>query len=80
MYPTDWSFIEEIKMLDLLLPFNLPPELHDQGFKFVDFLSFLSSHYMNYFRLWLNEFFNIWENIYNTALWEIVRLIVHHRN
>ena len=80
MYPTDWSFKEEIALLALLLPFNLPPELNDQGFKFVDFLSFLIFHYMKYFRLWLNEFFSIWENIYNMTLWEIVRLIVHYRN
>jgi hypothetical protein len=42
MCPIDGSFFNIIKMLELLLPVNLPPDLHSQGFKFVRFLySFL---------------------------------------
>jgi proteasome activator subunit 4 len=33
--PTDSIFLETIKMLELFLPVNLPPEMHNQGFKFV---------------------------------------------
>lgn len=55
MCPAGWDFLRVMKLFQLLLPHNLPPELHDQGF-----------------RLWLNELFNIWENIYNQTLWELV--------
>ncbi|CAF4252294.1 unnamed protein product [Rotaria sp. Silwood2] len=53
MCPFDWSFDNTIKMFTLLLPVNLPPDLHNQGFK-----------------LWLAEFFSIWENIQKTSAWK----------
>ncbi len=38
---------------------------------FIIFLC-LCFQYVDYFRLWLTEFFTIWENIYNETQWELV--------
>ncbi|CAF4502010.1 unnamed protein product, partial [Rotaria sp. Silwood2] len=51
--PTDWTFSNNIRMLELFLPVHLPPNLHNQGFK-----------------LWLSEFFDIWDSVYNDTEWE----------
>jgi len=40
--PIDWNFGHIIKMFKLFLPVKLPPDLHNQGFKFVYFLSLSS--------------------------------------
>jgi hypothetical protein len=68
--PTDWNFGDIIKMFKLFLPVKLPPDLHNQGFKFVSFFSRV--YHMLVFRLWLSEFFCIWESIYNQAVCENV--------
>ncbi|CAF1141433.1 unnamed protein product [Adineta ricciae] len=47
------AICDTMQIFDYFLPMNLPPHLHDQGFK-----------------LWLPEFFNIWENINNETIWE----------
>ncbi|CAF1048161.1 unnamed protein product [Adineta steineri] len=52
--PIEWGFCDAMRMFELFLPVNLPPDLHDQGFK-----------------LWLPEFFHMWENIYNKSGWEL---------
>ncbi len=41
MCPIEWNFGDTIKMFKLLLPVNLPPDLHSQGFQFVDNTFFL---------------------------------------
>jgi hypothetical protein len=35
MYTTVWEFLHTIKMFNLFLPLNLPPDLHKQGFELV---------------------------------------------
>jgi hypothetical protein len=40
---------------------------------FITFFSLLLHH----FRLWLSEFFNIWENIYNQSSWERVNFPIN---
>ncbi len=35
MCPTEWNFIHIVQMFELFLPFNLPVDLHNQGFEFV---------------------------------------------
>jgi hypothetical protein len=50
MCPFASSFSHAIQMFKLFLPVNLPPNLHDQGFKFVGF-SFFSSFSFIYFSL-----------------------------
>ncbi|CAF1604147.1 unnamed protein product, partial [Adineta ricciae] len=47
------AICDTMQIFDYFLPMNLPPHLHDQGFK-----------------LWLPEFFNLWENINNETIWE----------
>ncbi|CAF1238427.1 unnamed protein product [Rotaria sordida] len=49
-----WSMYNAMKILEGFLPINLPPSLHNQGFK-----------------LWLSEFFGIWESVYNDTAWEM---------
>ena len=68
MCPVAASFNTTIKMLELFLPVILLPELHHQGFKYVYFpLSRTLLYYLCYSRLWLPEFFTIWESLYNKS-------------
>jgi hypothetical protein len=41
MCPIEHGFFNTMKMFRLFLPVNLPPDLHNHGFKFVGFLFFL---------------------------------------
>ena len=68
-----------MKILERFLPINLPPSLHNQGFKYVHAFSLLFIDHLSlpYARLWLTEFFGIWESLYNDTLWELVSLIYH---
>jgi hypothetical protein len=43
MCPIDWNFGDIIEMFKIFLPVKLSPDLHNQGFKFVYFLSLSSS-------------------------------------
>jgi hypothetical protein len=38
MCPIESSFVDTMKMFELFLPIYLPPDLHNQGFKFAHFL------------------------------------------
>ncbi|UJR08489.1 hypothetical protein I4U23_012756 [Adineta vaga] len=54
LYFNDWTIMETMKILQMILPVNLPPAMHDHGYK-----------------LWLNEFFEIWNTLYNRTVWEL---------
>jgi hypothetical protein len=76
MCPIESSFVDTMKMFELFLPVNLPPDLHNQGFKFAHFLFSYFFCYMRRFRLWLPEFFDIWESISNQSGWVLVSLLI----
>jgi hypothetical protein len=59
-----------MRIFELFLPVHLPPELHDQGYKYEFIFQEFNKHLL--FRLWLPEFMAIWENVYSNPVWELV--------
>jgi proteasome activator subunit 4 len=76
MCPIESSFVDVIDTFQHLLPLHLPLDLHDQGFKFVYFLLSRSFLFLHHFRLWLPEFFGIWESVCNQSAWELVSSLI----
>ena len=71
--PFDSAFSDAMCFFDLLLPVHLPPELHEQGFKYeVSIRMKTLMEKCSVFRLWLPEFLNIWESVTNNPDWEQV--------
>ena len=73
--PFDSAFSDTMRIFELFLPVHLPPELHDQGFKYkLNKDCYINESIFFIYRLWLPEFMGIWESVYSNPGWESVRL------